>query len=60
MSRYLVAVLPGDGIGPEVTAEALRALAAVGDLFGYRFDVAEHAITLRPICTNTEWAVPAT
>lgn len=44
MRRFRLAVLPGDGIGPEVTAEALRALAAVGDLFGYRFDTAEHAI----------------
>ena len=30
MKRYTVAVLPGDGIGPEVTAEALRVLRAVG------------------------------
>ena len=30
MTRYQIAVLPGDGIGPEVTAEALRVLAAVG------------------------------
>ena len=44
MKRFRLVVLPGDGIGPEVTAEALRALAAVGDLFGYRFEVAEHAI----------------
>jgi len=44
VSRYRIAVLPGDGIGPEVTAEAVRVLAAVGDLFGYRFEVAEHAI----------------
>jgi 3-isopropylmalate dehydrogenase len=29
MSTYKIAVLPGDGIGPEVTAEAVRALRAV-------------------------------
>jgi 3-isopropylmalate dehydrogenase len=44
VSSYRIAVLPGDGIGPEVTAEAVRVLAAVGDLFGYRFELAEHAI----------------
>ncbi|MEE9470614.1 MAG: isocitrate/isopropylmalate family dehydrogenase, partial [Gemmatimonadota bacterium] len=27
----MIAVLPGDGIGPEVTAEAVRVLRAVGD-----------------------------
>ena len=30
MSTYKIAVLPGDGIGPEVTAEAVRVLRAVG------------------------------
>jgi len=44
MKRYRLAVLPGDGIGPEVTAEALRALAAVGDLFDYRFETKEYPI----------------
>jgi 3-isopropylmalate dehydrogenase len=29
MSSYRIAVLPGDGIGPEVTREALKALSAV-------------------------------
>jgi 3-isopropylmalate dehydrogenase len=29
MSTYKIAVLPGDGIGPEVTAEAVRTLRAV-------------------------------
>lgn len=32
---YKVAVLPGDGIGPEVTNQALRALKAVTDKFRY-------------------------
>jgi 3-isopropylmalate dehydrogenase len=35
-------VLPGDGIGAEVTAEALKALHAVGERFGHSF-VAEAA-----------------
>jgi 3-isopropylmalate dehydrogenase len=33
----LIAVLPGDGIGPEVTAEAVRCLAAVADRHGHHF-----------------------
>ena len=36
--RASIAVLPGDGIGAEVTAEAVRALAAVADRFGHAFD----------------------
>jgi 3-isopropylmalate dehydrogenase len=34
-------VLPGDGIGPEVTAEALKVLKAVGDRAGHQFTVQE-------------------
>jgi 3-isopropylmalate dehydrogenase len=37
MKTYRIAVLPGDGIGPEVTAEAVRALEAAGDRYGARF-----------------------
>ena len=44
MSRYTLAVLPGDGIGPEVTAEAVRVLRAAADLFGHRLDLAEYAV----------------
>ncbi len=33
----LIGVLAGDGIGPEVTAEAVRVLEAVGARFGHRF-----------------------
>jgi 3-isopropylmalate dehydrogenase len=34
-----VAVIPGDGIGVEVTAEALKVLRAVGSVFGRTLDV---------------------
>jgi 3-isopropylmalate dehydrogenase len=34
---YTIAVLPGDGIGPEVVREGLRVLDAVGARFGHRF-----------------------
>ena len=32
-----LAVLPGDGIGPDVTAEAVKVLEAVGNRFGHDF-----------------------
>ncbi|MDA1095806.1 MAG: 3-isopropylmalate dehydrogenase [Chloroflexi bacterium] len=35
--EYALAVLPGDGVGPEVTAEAVRVLEAVGQRFGHQF-----------------------
>ncbi len=34
-----IAVLAGDGIGPEVMAEGLRCLKAVEDLFGHQFSL---------------------
>src|SRR5258708_37912539 len=34
-----IAVIPGDGIGVETTAEAVKALRAVGDVFGRRLDL---------------------
>ncbi len=36
-----VCLLPGDGIGPEVSAEAVKVLRAVGELHGIDFDVRE-------------------
>jgi len=36
--RALITVLPGDGIGAEVTAEAVRLLSAVGSKFGHQFE----------------------
>lgn len=36
--NYKIAVIPGDGIGPEVTAEAIKALVAVGEKFGHKFE----------------------
>jgi len=39
-----IAVLPGDGVGPEVTREAVRALRAVSDINGYDFEFREYLI----------------
>jgi len=34
-----LAVLPGDGVGPEVTGEAIKVLEAVGKRFGHSFNL---------------------
>ncbi len=36
---YKIAVLGGDGTGPEVTAEAVKVLNATGKLFGFKLDM---------------------
>jgi 3-isopropylmalate dehydrogenase len=40
MRTFSIAVLPGDGIGPEVIAQAVRVLEAVGERFDVRFALA--------------------
>jgi len=35
--EFDIAVLPGDGVGPEVITEALKVLQAVGEKFGHSF-----------------------
>jgi 3-isopropylmalate dehydrogenase len=43
MPKYRIALLPGDGIGPEVITEGVRVLRAVETkLDGVRFDLDEH------------------
>ena len=37
--KFNLAVLPGDGVGPEVVAEAVRVLGAVGKKFGHEFEL---------------------
>jgi 3-isopropylmalate dehydrogenase len=39
--RARIAVLPGDGIGPEVMAQGVRCLRAVADAFGHDFTLIE-------------------
>ncbi len=38
MSTYRIAVIPGDGIGPEIIAEAVKVLDKVGAKFGHTFE----------------------
>src|SRR5215831_13375170 len=42
--RAAITVLPGDGIGPEVVAQATRVLAAVGERWGHVFTLREALI----------------
>ena len=42
--KTTIAILPGDGIGAEVTREAVKALRAVEKKFGHEFDLPEGLI----------------
>lgn len=42
--RKVIAVIPGDGIGPEITFEAQKALAAVGARFGHDFEATVYPV----------------
>ena len=58
VASFDILVLPGDGIGPEVTAEGVRALEAVGERFEHVFNFSEdlvggasidaHGVAIRP------------
>lgn len=39
-----IALLPGDGIGPEVTAQGVKVLKAIGERFGHTFEYDEALI----------------
>ncbi|MEM0963625.1 MAG: 3-isopropylmalate dehydrogenase [Bacteroidota bacterium] len=41
---YSLAILPGDGIGPEVTAAALAVMEAAGSAFGFGVEATEHPV----------------
>jgi 3-isopropylmalate dehydrogenase len=42
--KMRITVLPGDGIGPEVTEQAVRVLQTIASIQGYRFEFDEHLI----------------
>ena len=44
MASYQIAVLPGDGIGPEVMAEAIKVLDKVQSVFGIEFKFSQHDV----------------
>lgn len=39
--NYKIAVIPGDGIGPEIVGQTLRVLDQIADLYGHRFEYKE-------------------
>ncbi len=43
-SSYHIALLPGDGIGPEVTREAARVLEAAAEAVGFTLTTSEHPV----------------
>ena len=42
--EYRIALLPGDGIGPEITNSAVQVLERIGERFGHRFAVTPYLI----------------
>jgi len=42
MSEYDIAVVAGDGIGPEVTREALKVVDAAGEVYGFKLRRSEY------------------
>ncbi len=42
--RARVVTLPGDGIGPEVTAEGIRVLKTIAEKYNHQFEFEEHLI----------------
>jgi 3-isopropylmalate dehydrogenase len=53
-----IALLPGDGVGPEVTAQAVKCLQAVEEAFGHRFRLTEAAIGAAAMAKSGD-ALPA-
>jgi 3-isopropylmalate dehydrogenase len=53
-----VAVIPGDGIGKEVTAEAVKVLTRVGEVFGRKFEL-EHLPWSADYFLETGITIPA-
>ena len=55
VTAFHIALLPGDGIGPEVVAEAVRVLQAVErKLLGVQFTFTEHAVGAAEYLRNGE------
>jgi 3-isopropylmalate dehydrogenase len=44
MTQYRIVVLAGDGVGPEVTAQATRVLQTVADHFGWQVELVPHLV----------------
>jgi len=55
-----IAVLPGDGVGPEVTAEAVRVLAAIAVRFRHDFEFVEAPVGAAAMDAGQEPLPPTT
>ena len=55
--NYHIAVIPGDGIGPEIVREACKGLDKVGEVFGHQFSYEE---VLMGGCSIDAHGVPLT
>jgi isocitrate dehydrogenase (NAD+) len=55
-----ILVLPGDGIGPEITAATLRVLESASRKFGVAFDIEQHDIGFASLKTSKTTLTPAT
>jgi 3-isopropylmalate dehydrogenase len=55
-----IAVLPGDGIGPEVTAEGVRCLEAIEQRFGHAFELTSYPFGGAAIDAHRDPLPPAT
>ncbi|MDP3971645.1 MAG: isocitrate/isopropylmalate family dehydrogenase, partial [Candidatus Nanopelagicales bacterium] len=51
---HRIGVIPGDGIGIEVTAEALKVLRAVGEVEGLDFRLTEYDLGARQYLASGE------
>jgi 3-isopropylmalate dehydrogenase len=51
VTTFTIAVLPGDGIGPEVTAEAVRVLEVVSERFQLKFALSSFPIGAAAVAT---------
>jgi 3-isopropylmalate dehydrogenase len=60
MTAFSIAVLPGDGIGPEVTAEAVRAMSAVAELCGFGLNVREYVVGAAAVAQHGDALPPGT
>ncbi len=57
MRNYNVTLIPGDGIGPEIVAEAVKVLDAAGKKYGYKLNYTK---ILMGGCSIDEYGVPLT
>ena len=49
---YKIALIPGDGIGPEVTNEAMKVFGAAADKTGFKYETIEYDFGGRSLPRN--------